>query len=331
MSTLRIKKDRTNPFVQLFTSMFEDKNISLKAKGLLGFCMTKTEDWVFYIDQLAATLKEGHKAINNALNELIQNGYAIRYQSRKEDGDFDRWETIISDSKAEIDRVKKDMEESGEFQKIFAERRFARAHFAQAQKDVLPNKDVREKNQSKKKPPTPTPSKKPDKIEPREQKEGGGGFPKSDNLDCISPYPCFNPFDIPDFDKRRITRDYPENIVIAALMAVSQEGFKPKKTLTHAIIYFCKNPSHVTKSEKQLQKEKQLEEDKKNSKIAENRNYAHKVTQRVPRKSHVTFFEPSSMQYMQVYNGLTGEKENLYYSDPKFQDLIIHLMNKWLN
>lgn len=77
MATIRGVKDRRFKFVQLLNSMFEDENLSLGAKGFIGYCLTKTNDWVFHIDHLVSVLKEGEKAIYSIINECIDQGYAI--------------------------------------------------------------------------------------------------------------------------------------------------------------------------------------------------------------------------------------------------------------
>lgn len=146
MSVVRGKKNRNNPFVQLSRKMFEDEKISLKAKGLIGYCLSKPDDWVFYISNMANELKEGEKAIYSALDELIENGYAFRYQKRKENGEFDYWETIVSDSVEEIKICIEELESPEEIKKSFTEpqngdvahkayepdRRFGRAGFGGA-------------------------------------------------------------------------------------------------------------------------------------------------------------------------------------------------------
>jgi len=124
MSTIRGVKDRRFKFVQLLNSMFEDPNLSLKAKGFIGYCLTKPEGWKFHISHLEKVLKEGECSIYSTMNECIDNGYAIRYQTRKPDGEFACWETIVSDSKEEIVQLKKDLEKDPGFKKFFTLRGF---------------------------------------------------------------------------------------------------------------------------------------------------------------------------------------------------------------
>jgi|SRR5882672_37362 len=143
MSVLRGIRDRRFKFTQVLNSMLEDEKISLKAKGFITYCLSKPDAWQFYISHLASKLKEGEKAIYSTIDECIENGYAIRYQGRKENGgDFASWETIISDSKEEISLLKEELKNDPDFQKMFALRRFGDAQDAHAQKDPPSNTNV---------------------------------------------------------------------------------------------------------------------------------------------------------------------------------------------
>jgi DNA-binding MarR family transcriptional regulator len=55
-----------------------DKNLSLTAKGVLFYMLTKTDGWQFYITEMAKSLHTDTKTINKALDELEENGYIKR-------------------------------------------------------------------------------------------------------------------------------------------------------------------------------------------------------------------------------------------------------------
>lgn len=330
MSTIRVKKDRSLRFVQLFTSMFEDPKLSLKAKGLIGYCMTKIEDWVFYVDQLASVLKEKHRAIESALNECIKNGYAIRYQTRKENGDYGHWETIISDSKDEIVKLKQEMKDSGEFEKIFTEARFARAHFARPRNDPLPILDSNKKEDNKKKPPTPTPSKPRSRRSPP-RTENGGGFSEKDDLESVIAFDCLKNLQIEDLDKRRISQDFTEEIVKQAVEHISAEDFKPKKTLTHALIYYCKNPSHIAKTEKQQEQELKRKKDAEDDNAMQNRM----IYNDLRKKLHYTLInrkirmlENSAMEYVEVGNEDDDTYVRVLFKSYSFERILENELHK---
>lgn len=110
MKTVRGVKDRRFHFVQLLNAMFEDKKLPLRAKGFIGYCLTKPSSWQFHIKHLCESLDIGRDALYSTINECIEHGYAVRYQIRAENGSFGESETIVSDSKEEIEVLKKEME-----------------------------------------------------------------------------------------------------------------------------------------------------------------------------------------------------------------------------
>jgi hypothetical protein len=74
----RAKHDKENPFVMISKKMFRDPNISLKAKGLLGYLLCLPDDWQVNPKQIASVLQIGHDQIYSALKELISHGYCRR-------------------------------------------------------------------------------------------------------------------------------------------------------------------------------------------------------------------------------------------------------------
>ena len=64
----------------------KDKNISLKAKGLLSLMLSLPENWDYTLRGLATINKESIDAIRTAVLELEENGYIIRHQGRDQKG-----------------------------------------------------------------------------------------------------------------------------------------------------------------------------------------------------------------------------------------------------
>lgn len=54
---------------------FQDKRLSLKAKGLLSLVLSLNDNWTFSIRGLVKICKEEKTAINNTLKELIKYNY----------------------------------------------------------------------------------------------------------------------------------------------------------------------------------------------------------------------------------------------------------------
>jgi len=86
MSVLRVRKSEN--FVSIDKRFLEDPNLSLKLKGFLAYCLSKPNDWEFYVRQMASVLKESKTALYSVINEGIQFGYIIRSEQRIENGRF---------------------------------------------------------------------------------------------------------------------------------------------------------------------------------------------------------------------------------------------------
>lgn len=67
---------------------FKDKNLSLKAKGLLAMVLTLPDNWDFTINGIEAITKEGKTAIYSAIDELKEHGYCKVKSVRDEKGAF---------------------------------------------------------------------------------------------------------------------------------------------------------------------------------------------------------------------------------------------------
>lgn len=90
MSIVRVIHNRENPFVQLNKAALWSPNLSLKAVGLWARCMSRPDNWSFNVKELVSKSKEGRRAIDAAIQELIENNYAMRLEhyEKKEDGKF---------------------------------------------------------------------------------------------------------------------------------------------------------------------------------------------------------------------------------------------------
>lgn len=100
---IRTSKDKDHPYVMLNKKFLEDENLSLKAKGLLAYCMCKPDGWCFSIKQLENYLKEGRDSISSAFKELIKNGYCIRKQIKDQFSKrFGKCDYVLYESPVEI-------------------------------------------------------------------------------------------------------------------------------------------------------------------------------------------------------------------------------------
>lgn len=87
MSKITVKNYEQKEFVILQNALFQNKKISLKAKGLLGYMLSLPSDWDYTIEGLTKSLLEGKASIQTTLNELEKVGYLERIRTR-ENGRF---------------------------------------------------------------------------------------------------------------------------------------------------------------------------------------------------------------------------------------------------
>lgn len=95
----RSPHDGMNPYAQISRSMLHDRNLSLKAKGLLSYLLSLPGDWKIYHSQLMQALNCGESCLNSGFEELIQQGYARRERSRSSKGTFNPYRYEISEFK----------------------------------------------------------------------------------------------------------------------------------------------------------------------------------------------------------------------------------------
>lgn len=75
MATIRVHK--TKNYTVMSNTHLRDKNLSLKAKGLLSVMLSLPNNWDYSIAGLVAISKENETAVKSALNELKDNNYVV--------------------------------------------------------------------------------------------------------------------------------------------------------------------------------------------------------------------------------------------------------------
>ena len=78
MAVYRVNKNRGYTVMANFH--LRDKNLSLKAVGLLSKMLSFNDGWKFSTRGLSAICKEGPDAILSALRELERHGYLVRHR-----------------------------------------------------------------------------------------------------------------------------------------------------------------------------------------------------------------------------------------------------------
>lgn len=83
-------------FTILSNEVLRDSRLSYKARGLLAYMLSFSEDWIFYNKKLTDdSEKDGRESVNTGLKELKKYGYLIKNQKRHRDGRFDINEWVL--------------------------------------------------------------------------------------------------------------------------------------------------------------------------------------------------------------------------------------------
>lgn len=87
MSTV-IRVEKTREYVVMNNKFLRNKEMSLKAKGLLALCLSLPETWDYSLNGLVAISKENHTAIRSTLKELEKHGHLKRNRLKDARGKF---------------------------------------------------------------------------------------------------------------------------------------------------------------------------------------------------------------------------------------------------
>ena len=87
--------ERTKNFTVMSNHHFKNKNLTLKAKGLLSLMLSLPDDWNYNMQVLATLSRDGIDSVRFAIKELEHHGYVERHRLRNEYGFYGDTEYII--------------------------------------------------------------------------------------------------------------------------------------------------------------------------------------------------------------------------------------------
>ena len=93
MAVFRIEK--TRDYTIMSNHHLKNKNLTLKAKGLMSLLLSLPDDWVHTLAGLAQISVEGVDAIRMAVHELEREGYVVRNRIRNEKGLLGEMEYVV--------------------------------------------------------------------------------------------------------------------------------------------------------------------------------------------------------------------------------------------
>lgn len=88
MNTIFEREIKDQNYTVMSNYHLRDKNISLKAKGLLSQLLSYSSDWNLTINGLCSVLKEQEKAVKNTIKELEAHNYLTRNRLQDNKGRF---------------------------------------------------------------------------------------------------------------------------------------------------------------------------------------------------------------------------------------------------
>lgn len=100
MAIFRVEKN--DDYSVMSNYHFKEKDMSLKAKGLLSEMLSLKDDWDYSSRGLAAINKESKNTINSILQEIEKFGYLKRIPIKNSKGKIIDWEYIIYEIPREI-------------------------------------------------------------------------------------------------------------------------------------------------------------------------------------------------------------------------------------
>ena len=93
-----VRREHRENFTIVPNAMFLDERLSVEAKGVLGFLLSRPHKWQVRLDHIERTLKIGRKKLQRIFRELIGAGYVTREQQRILDGHrFGEMDYVVRD------------------------------------------------------------------------------------------------------------------------------------------------------------------------------------------------------------------------------------------
>lgn len=83
MAVQRVKKGRNRPFVQISNWVAQTDRLSLKAKGLLLYLLSRPDNWQHSEADMVAHCGDGRAAVRAAIAELERSGHLVRVKRRE--------------------------------------------------------------------------------------------------------------------------------------------------------------------------------------------------------------------------------------------------------
>jgi hypothetical protein len=92
-----VRRQHNSRFASLPNAIWEDPCVSVEAKGVLGYLLSRPHNWNVRPHQVGQVLNIGKDKLQRIFQELISAGYVTREQNRDEAGSFGNMEYVVRD------------------------------------------------------------------------------------------------------------------------------------------------------------------------------------------------------------------------------------------
>lgn len=92
----KYKMLNNEPHVLMPVNHFRDKDLSLKAIGLLSIVLSLPEDWDYSVKDLVTLSSDGYDSVSTALRELEAAGYLTRKRVRNSQGKYGKMTYMVN-------------------------------------------------------------------------------------------------------------------------------------------------------------------------------------------------------------------------------------------
>ena len=100
MPVFRVSKNRD--FTVIANSVFKDRRLSAKAKGILVEMLSLPENWDYTLKGLTTLFSDGIDSIRQGIKELEENGYIVRERKRDARGRLGGMEYVIYETPEKV-------------------------------------------------------------------------------------------------------------------------------------------------------------------------------------------------------------------------------------
>ncbi|MGJ4960269.1 hypothetical protein ACQR1H_31865 [Bradyrhizobium sp. HKCCYLRH2015] len=100
-----VRREHRAQFTIVPNAVFADTRLSVEAKGVLGYLLSRPHKWHVRLDHIGRTLLVGRKKLQRIFRELIAAGYVTREPQRIVDGHrFGEIDYVVRDVPAPVDK-----------------------------------------------------------------------------------------------------------------------------------------------------------------------------------------------------------------------------------